>query len=33
MYLAILFLPLAGSLLANNRKCGIKGGPKLSIFC
>ena len=33
MYLAILFLPLAGSLLASNRKCGIKGGPKLSIFC
>jgi len=33
MYLTILILPLLGSLLATNRKCGMIGGPILSIFC
>jgi hypothetical protein len=32
MYLSILFLPLKASLLANNRYCGIKGGPILSVL-
>lgn len=33
MYLSILFFPLKASLLANNRYCGIKGGPVLSVLC
>jgi NADH-ubiquinone oxidoreductase chain 5 len=33
MYLCILILPLLGALLATNRKCGVTGGPIISIFC
>jgi NADH-ubiquinone oxidoreductase chain 5 len=33
MYLTLIFLPLKASLLANNRFCGKKGGPILSVFC
>jgi len=33
MYISILVLPLKGSLIAPNRKCGSWGGPKLSLFC
>ena len=33
MYLSILVLPLLGGLLATNRKCGVIGGPIISVFC
>jgi NADH-ubiquinone oxidoreductase chain 5 len=33
MYLSILFIPLKASILANNRYCGVKGGPVLSVLC
>jgi NADH-ubiquinone oxidoreductase chain 5 len=33
MYLAILALPLLGAVLAVNRKCGLIGGPLLSVIC
>src|SRR5688572_2469886 len=33
MYLTILILPLLGSLLATNRKCGMIGGTYLSVIC
>nr|NP_150324.1 NADH dehydrogenase subunit 5 [Spizellomyces punctatus]AAK84253.1 NADH dehydrogenase subunit 5 [Spizellomyces punctatus] len=33
MYLAILALPLLGGLIGVNRKCGLKGGPILSVIC
>lgn len=32
MYIAILVLPLQGSLLATNRKCGVIAGPRLSLL-
>jgi len=33
MYLSILLFPLKASVLANNRYCGVKGGPVLSVLC
>ena len=33
MYLTIILFPLFASQIANNRYCGIKGGPLLSVFC
>ena len=33
MYLTIILFPLFASLIANNRYCGVKGGPVLSVLC
>ena len=33
MYLNIILFPLFASMIANNRYCGIKGGPVLSVLC
>ena len=32
-YLTIILFPLFASLIANNRYCGVKGGPVLSVLC
>ena len=33
MYLSILLLPLMASIIANNGRSGVLGGPRLSLTC
>jgi NADH-ubiquinone oxidoreductase chain 5 len=33
MYLIILVLPLLAAILGSNRKCGVRGGPIISVLC